>query len=236
MFTIIGGDGREYGPATVQQIRIWLAEGRANLETKAKAAGTDEWRRLRDFLEFSPEERATAFGAESAAEPPVGVVVPAAELADRGVRLGAVMIDVIVTFLASLPGFLLLGTSFLVSVLNAVQSGQTDFTGVITPRMQLGANLLILGSVVVFVIQVWWLTTRGQTIGKRVLGIRIVRATDEGNPGFVYVVLLRNLVPMAISFIPLIGFIFSLTDILFIFRADRRCLHDLIAGTKVVKA
>lgn len=53
MFTIIGGDGKEYGPATVEQLRGWIAAGRANLDTKAKAAGSDEWRRLGDYPEFA---------------------------------------------------------------------------------------------------------------------------------------------------------------------------------------
>jgi hypothetical protein len=53
MFTIIGGDGKEYGPATADQIRSWIAAGRANLDTKAKAVGSEEWRRLGDYAEFS---------------------------------------------------------------------------------------------------------------------------------------------------------------------------------------
>ena len=53
MFTIIGGDGQEYGPASAQQLRSWMAAGRVNLETKAKSVGTDEWRRLGDFPEFA---------------------------------------------------------------------------------------------------------------------------------------------------------------------------------------
>jgi hypothetical protein len=52
MFTIIGGDGKEYGPVTAEQIRGWIAGGRANLDTKAKAVGSDEWRRVGDFPEF----------------------------------------------------------------------------------------------------------------------------------------------------------------------------------------
>ena len=52
MFTIIGGDGKEYGPVTVDQIRAWITSGRANLDTQAKALGTDEWRRVGDFAEF----------------------------------------------------------------------------------------------------------------------------------------------------------------------------------------
>jgi hypothetical protein len=53
MFTIIGGDGREYGPVTAEQVRAWLAGGRANLETKIKAAGTEEWKRVADFQEIT---------------------------------------------------------------------------------------------------------------------------------------------------------------------------------------
>ena len=43
----------------MEQIRAWLAGGRANLDTKAKAVGTDEWRRLGDFAEFSANGVAT---------------------------------------------------------------------------------------------------------------------------------------------------------------------------------
>jgi uncharacterized membrane protein len=53
MFTIIGGDGREYGPVSVEQVRSWLAAGRANLATQAKRIGEDAWRPLGEFAEFS---------------------------------------------------------------------------------------------------------------------------------------------------------------------------------------
>ena len=39
MFTIIGGDGKEYGPVTLEQVRNWVADGRANHDTQAKRAG-----------------------------------------------------------------------------------------------------------------------------------------------------------------------------------------------------
>jgi uncharacterized RDD family membrane protein YckC len=35
--------------------------------------------------------------------------------------------------------------------------------------------------------------------------------------------------------VPLLGLIVAPVDVLFIFRNDHRCLHDLIADTKVVK-
>ena len=59
MFTILGGDGQEYGPASVEQIRAWIASGRANLETRAKKQGESDWRRLGDFAEFAPPTAGT---------------------------------------------------------------------------------------------------------------------------------------------------------------------------------
>lgn len=55
MFLIIGGDGKEYGPVSTEQVRTWLAAGRANLQTKAKYAGTEEWHTLGDYTEFVGE-------------------------------------------------------------------------------------------------------------------------------------------------------------------------------------
>jgi uncharacterized RDD family membrane protein YckC len=68
------------------------------------------------------------------------------------------------------------------------------------------------------------------------MDIRIVSFDDESNPGFVKAFLLRVFVNGLIGAVPFVGFVYSLVDIFFIFRDDRRCLHDLIAGTKVVKA
>jgi hypothetical protein len=53
MFTIIGGDGKAYGPATLEQIRAWIAAGRANLETQARRQGEEQWHALGDFPEFN---------------------------------------------------------------------------------------------------------------------------------------------------------------------------------------
>jgi hypothetical protein len=54
MYRIIGADGREYGPATADQVREWITEGRANAQTKALAEGTTQWKPLTEYLEFAP--------------------------------------------------------------------------------------------------------------------------------------------------------------------------------------
>lgn len=53
MYKIIGGDGREYGPVSAEQIRQWVRENRANAETRACLQGSNEWKPLREFPEFA---------------------------------------------------------------------------------------------------------------------------------------------------------------------------------------
>jgi len=228
MFTIIGGDGREYGPASVEQIQSWISGGRANLETQAKAVGSEDWRRLGDFPEFNPT-------VSAAMPPPIGAVEvaePSAELADPGIRLLACLLDSVFGAIAAAPGAFMIGVSVLSRLILHPGEVPTD----LSPRMAAGALVLAFGALLLFVIQVWMLTTRGQTLGKRVFGIRIVNHENDGNPGFLRAVLLRWFVPGLItSFIPVVGFLFFVTDSCFIFRADRRCIHDLMASTRVVK-
>jgi len=54
MFKIIGGDGRPYGPVSADQIRQWIAEGRANAQTLAQAEGSVEWKPLGLYPDFAP--------------------------------------------------------------------------------------------------------------------------------------------------------------------------------------
>jgi len=53
MFKIIGGDGSQYGPVTVDQIREWISSGRANAQTMAQRDGDSEWKPLSQFTEFT---------------------------------------------------------------------------------------------------------------------------------------------------------------------------------------
>jgi hypothetical protein len=53
MYQMIGGDEREYGPLTAEQLREFIAAGRANGETRIKKEGETEWRPLASYPEFS---------------------------------------------------------------------------------------------------------------------------------------------------------------------------------------
>lgn len=75
MFKILGADGKEYGPVTVDQLKQWISEGRANHETMAQKAGDYSWKSLAQYAEF-----AGLFAAQPPALPtgPVGAAPAAA--------------------------------------------------------------------------------------------------------------------------------------------------------------
>jgi TM2 domain-containing membrane protein YozV len=53
MYKMIGGDGREYGPVSAEQLRQWAAEGRANANTRVLDEATTEWKPLGAVPELS---------------------------------------------------------------------------------------------------------------------------------------------------------------------------------------
>jgi len=78
------------------------------------------------------------------------------------------------------------------------------------------------------------LNASGQTIGKKVAKTRIVTMSGEKPP--INDLLKRYAFYQLIAAIPLVGGIASLVNVCFVFRNDRRCLHDLVAKTQVIKA
>jgi uncharacterized RDD family membrane protein YckC len=241
MFTILGADGKEYGPVSAAKIAEWIAGGRANLQTQARRNGETDWKTLGDFVEFNPAATPPPLPAGSTdlvapvSRSPVAAVPDQPELAERGTRLGAFLIDYLLSVLVTLPGFLILGPAFFSVFVSAMRGQEPDFSVLQAGTLLTGMAVLVLGGLTLLIVQVVMLSTRGQTIGKRMLGIRVVRYADGAQAGFVHGWLLRNLVPGIIQMVPWIGFAFYITDACFIFSQERRCLHDLIAGTKVVK-
>ncbi|AOS44510.1 hypothetical protein Verru16b_01572 [Lacunisphaera limnophila] len=68
MFTILGADGKEYGPVAEAKVKEWILGGRANLATKARRADGTVWQTLGDFPEFGGAPTPTPAGP---GEPPV---------------------------------------------------------------------------------------------------------------------------------------------------------------------
>jgi uncharacterized membrane protein len=53
MYRIIGADQKEYGPVSAEQLRQWIAEGRAGAHSLVRAEGATEWKPLGELPEFA---------------------------------------------------------------------------------------------------------------------------------------------------------------------------------------
>jgi uncharacterized RDD family membrane protein YckC len=146
-------------------------------------------------------------------------------LADRSSRLLAALVDAVFAALAVLPGLILL------IIAGVLASSGSHFDRSVSVA---GYILAATGGLALAIYQAVLLTRQGQTIGKRMQGIRIVQFEDDANPGFLRAVLLRAGIPLALAAIPYVGLFFVLIDILCILGDERRCLHDMIARTRVV--
>ena len=144
-------------------------------------------------------------------------------LADRGVRLVAAIVDGLIYFA------LIMAVAVLLPM--ALEGGGGGGEAV---AMAVGIAATI-GFLAVVGVNIYWLHLYGQTIGKRLLGIKVVRG-DGSHCSVLRVIFARWLPVTLLGAIPLLGYIVSLVDPLMIFRSDYRCLHDLIADTLVVKA
>jgi len=145
-----------------------------------------------------------------------------ANLASRWKRLGGVLIDGVISMVIIVPIMLATG------VLQRAFSGEGMTIGQQTA-------FFIVGWVVFLVLNGYLLLNRGQTIGKVVVKTKIVDLS--GNvPSFGKLLVLRYLILGLVSQIPIIGSLAGLVNALFIFGKERRCLHDYMAGTRVVEA
>ncbi|MCU7853655.1 MAG: RDD family protein [Candidatus Thiodiazotropha sp. (ex Monitilora ramsayi)] len=141
-------------------------------------------------------------------------------LATRGSRFLAALIDGLIGIAIAVPFWLL--------------SGMWDF---IAAGAQAPLIYMLAGGVYGFIgfvlVHYYFLNKNGQTVGKKLLKIRIT-GTDDQLKGAPQLLGKRYLPITIVSMIPLLGSLLMLINLLFIFRKDRRCVHDLIAGTKVV--
>lgn len=145
----------------------------------------------------------------------------AGELAGRWIRFAASLID----------GVILAALIWPVLIFGFGLSFQTLAT------LGFGAKLLVVagGFLCYVLVNGYLLHKSGQTVGKKLLGIRVVML--DGSPAsLVTLTVMRQLSMQLLTLIPIAGSFAGLLDALFIFGKNRRCLHDLIAGTKVVLA
>jgi len=145
-----------------------------------------------------------------------------APLADRASRFGAQLLN----------GLTLIPGAIFIAMSGAFTENETAAMSTV------GIVCVVLGVIyflTLLVITLRLLGRQGQSLGKKWAKVRIVR-TDGSPASLGRLVGLRYIVNAIPSAIPMVGGIYGLVDILFVFRGDRRCIHDMIADTKVVVA
>jgi len=143
------------------------------------------------------------------------------ELASLGSRLGGAILDSLISLVILLPIMYFSG----------------GFSSISDPESQTtflySLMISIVGFITVLAINYKFLVSSGQTIGKKIVGTKIV--TMEGElPTMKGHFLIRLAIYLLPSNIPVVGQLFPLVNACFIFGKERRCIHDLVAKTKVV--
>lgn len=162
------------------------------------------------------------------------------QLAARWRRLVARIIDwVLIGILTFISNFFTLGSDWVLkymeSMVGPAQSVQlidviwTEFT-------ELLLMMLVTEIVLYILLNTYLLAKRGQTIGKFLMGVRIVDYFSGEIPKLRFSLLMREGGLYLLGIFGLFGVLVSLVDKLFIFSENCRCIHDYWGFTKVVEA
>jgi uncharacterized RDD family membrane protein YckC len=214
-YKIIGGDGEEYGPAPLGELKSWIRDGRVAAMTKVWRSDLSMWSpadRYTELLEDLARLNAAASAAADRALHPAGFWA----------RLAAYIIDIIILTVIGM------------AVWNALATQQhwlmpeppQTLDGLPHYRDQLWSSNLLPVFYIVYLLYDVLLNGRfGATVGKMAIGAKITMV--DGSPIGYGRALAR-------------WFAARLSDFLFFgyiligLRRDKRALHDLLAGTKVV--
>ena len=146
------------------------------------------------------------------------------ELASPGVRLGAAILDGLIALAINLP--LSYYGGYWAAAREAAKGGAPVPLSMTLLWLAIGLALFLL-------VQGYPLHRWAQTWGKRLLDLQIVDM--RGNQPSLLHLLTRRYLPVQLTpLVPFVGTALSVVDVLFIFRRNRRCVHDLIAGTQVI--
>ena len=148
------------------------------------------------------------------------------ELASRGQRVLAFLIDCAPAFVGGVVGAVI---GF--AAARRQSWSPSDLSGGTIFLIAVLGMAALAWTIVSFI----FLYQFGQTIGKRAIGIRVVRM-DGSRISFPRIFFMRGLLAALPGAIPYIGWIYRIADYAFVLGEPRRCIHDYIADSKVVTA
>ena len=214
-YKIIGGDGREYGPVTLEELKGWVRDGRVGRQTQILRSDLGSWRAASQLQELQSD---------------IAVLAPSATGAEGEFetvgfwpRVGAMIIDSILLYLVFFAVAKAMGWP-----LNYKMSPGTTFHRFedLMPFFIASAKQAAVSFLLRLIYEVFMTGKFGATLGKMIIGAKIVRM-DGSALGFQFA-FFRFLGKILSDFTCYIGYL------MVAFREDKRGLHDLIARTRVI--
>ena len=149
-------------------------------------------------------------------------------LASPGTRLAARIIDIALVVIVAIT----LAIVGIVGLLASSEAGQ-EAAGAL---LFLGFGGAFLVFLILLIYEPALIATRGQTVGKMIMGIKVVRAEDGGLPGWGKAIG-RWVLPGLVSLIPFAGWFLQMLVYLSLVWDDRRQgWHDKMGTTVVITA
>ncbi len=208
-YKIIGGDGREYGPATLEELKSWAEDGRVGPHTHVWRSDAERWAPALLYQELHPQ---------------LAAAMPAATAETAGFwpRCAAYFLD-----LALLMAVFSIAWPFVAA--HYGWKAEISFDELF-PKSKLpedeSTTILLLSLLIRGLYEIPLNGRFGATLGKMMMGLRVVRA-DGSRLG--YRVAFARWCGCRVSDLLLFS-----GYLLVLFRKDKRALHDVLAGTKVV--
>jgi hypothetical protein len=106
MYNIVGADGKQYGPVSLEQMRQWVAEGRINAQTQVQAAGTAQWKPAAEL----PEINSLLAARAAMPAPAAGLLAPPEPVApQKGLAVTSLVLGILAfptCFLTGIPAII----------------------------------------------------------------------------------------------------------------------------------
>ena len=218
-YKIIGGDGVEYGPAPLPELKNWIRDGRVAAMTKVWRSDLSLWSPADRYTELHDELarlHASVAAAVDRAQPPAGFWVRLTAYTMDHILL-AIIFMLVWTPIAGPRHWQVPGLPQTLTVASVHQ---------LLEQIQLWNDKALPIFLPIFLLYDVLLNGRfGATLGKMAIGAKITML--DGSPIGYNRALLRWLAARVDDCFFFGYFLIGL-------RRDKRALHDLLAGTKVV--
>ena len=244
-------NNQQAGPYTLEQVNQMLASQQVLLTDLAWHEGMTEWKALGELTQGKLVYEPVGYNTPSYQPPQlqndvirqIRVENKPAVLASIPSRALAKIIDLLLWLpIAAIPSFFFNESQYqqLLELQKQMQSAEIASEQAIALQQQLftlipieALHTMLAYAVIMLIIQAFLLTKSGQSIGKKMVGIKIVDAQTNGKVNLTRIFLLRSVVFIILNllFMPLS----TIFDYVLALGKKRQALHDKLARTKVVK-